>query len=90
MVLTGAEHLFDGKGADEWVSWRDGRFVELCVLAGSDYLSSLPNVGIRSAHAALRKHRELRAALSHAKPGLKDVIKLGQDELDAYIEKVRM
>jgi exonuclease-1 len=40
-----------------WSEWDDRLFLELCVLAGCDYLPSLPGFGIKSAHRALKVHR---------------------------------
>lgn len=40
-----------------WAEWDERLFLELCVLAGCDYLASLPGFGIKSAHRALKAHR---------------------------------
>ena len=51
-------HLFDGTHPHEWTDWTDGgRFVDLCILAGTDYLPALPGIGIKSAHKAVRMIR---------------------------------
>ena len=42
---------WDGNGVD------GGRFLEMCILAGCDYLPSLPGLGVKSAHKMLRKHK---------------------------------
>eukprot|EP00962_Isochrysis_galbana_P017243 scaffold4961_cov114-Isochrysis_galbana.AAC.17 len=68
-VEDNGAHLFDGAWDREWSAWRDGLLQSMCVLAGTDYLPSLPQVGIVKAHAAVRRHRQLRAAaceLGHA------------------------
>lgn len=68
-VEDNGAHLFDGAWDGEWSAWRDGLLQSMCVLAGTDYLASLPQVGIVKAHAAVRRHRQLRAAaceLGHA------------------------
>ena len=56
---TRVRHLFDGDGVDEWAKWAGGKFAEMCVLAGCDYVASLKGVGIRSAHSAIRQHDSL-------------------------------
>jgi len=61
-VEVGGKHLFDGEYEGEWEAWREGLLCAMCVLAGNDYLASLPQVGIAKAHAAVRKHRELGVA----------------------------
>jgi exonuclease-1 len=40
-----------------WAEWDERLFLELCILAGCDYLPSLPGFGIKSAHRALKAHR---------------------------------
>ena len=40
-----------------WAEWDAGRFLELCILAGCDYLESMHGVGIKSAYSLLRKHK---------------------------------
>jgi exonuclease-1 len=61
-VEENGTHLFDGAWDGEWPAWREGLLRSMCVLAGTDYLASLPQVGIVKAHAAVRKHRQLHAA----------------------------
>ena len=56
-------HLFDGLGANEWEEWRNGRFIDLCALAGTDYLPALKGIGIKTAHVALRKHSTVERAV---------------------------
>ena len=36
----------------------------MCILAGCDYLSSIPGVGIKTAHGALRQYRSVERALT--------------------------
>jgi len=38
-------------------------FLQMCVMSGCDYLTSLPNVGMKKAHQAMRKCREYSSAL---------------------------
>lgn len=40
-------------------------FLEMCVLAGCDYLPSLHNVGIKKAHALVRRFRTHQRVLKH-------------------------
>lgn len=40
-------------------------FLEMCVLAGCDYLPSLANIGIKKAHALVRRFRSYQRALKH-------------------------
>ena len=57
-------HLFDSAGGEEWASWsEDGKFVDLCILAGTDYLPALKGVGIKTAHAALKRSSGLEESL---------------------------
>ena len=57
-------HLFDGEWRDEWEAWsRDGLFVDMCVLAGTDYLPSIVGVGVKTAHRELRRARSLERAV---------------------------
>ncbi|KAJ1615581.1 hypothetical protein T492DRAFT_1152724, partial [Pavlovales sp. CCMP2436] len=56
-------HLFAGGREGEWEEWRTGLFLDMCILAGCDYLHSLPNVGVRTAHTLLRQHRRVRAVV---------------------------
>ena len=45
-------------------SWsEDGKFVDLCILAGTDYLPALKGVGIKTAHAALKRSSGLEESL---------------------------
>ena len=57
-------HLFDGEWRDEWEAWsRDGLFVDMCVLAGTDYLPSIVGVGVKTAHRELRRAKSLERAV---------------------------
>lgn len=63
--------LFDSARGDEWPRWRDGGFVDLCCLAGTDYLpGGVPGVGLKTAHSLLRAHRFSVAACVRAHFGL--------------------
>ena len=57
-------HLFDGEWRDEWEAWsRNGLFVDMCVLAGTDYLPSIVGVGVKTAHRELRRAKSLERAV---------------------------
>jgi len=87
-------HLFegsyegDGGKRDEWDRWEAGGFTTMCVLAGCDYLPSFRGVGIRSAHAAVRKHMPSLEDAVHALSQSSNHTPLG-DELNQYVAKVR-
>ncbi|KAL1521826.1 hypothetical protein AB1Y20_021477 [Prymnesium parvum] len=55
--------LFDGSWKDEWEHWKHHLFRAMCILAGCDYLAGIPGVGIKTAYAALRTHREVAGAV---------------------------
>jgi len=40
-------------------------FLQMCVLAGCDYLPSVPGVGVKRAHALVRRFRSAAAAVRH-------------------------
>ena len=87
-------HLFDAEGGEDadgaWAAWDEGgRFVDLCILAGTDYLDALSGVGIKGAHAALRRHGTLERALRH--PPFKTPLPTRDDERAylAQVERVR-
>ena len=81
-------HLFDGTWAGEWEAWRGGLFTDLCILSGTDYLSSLHGVGIKTAHTGLRKWKELARAL-RSNP-LKAQAKLSEEDLKSYLEHAEL
>ena len=53
------KHLFAGTWPGEAEAWRAGLFTDMCILAGTDYLPSAPQVGIKRAHQALRAQRDV-------------------------------
>lgn len=69
-------HLFAGAWHREPEDWAGGLFLDMCVMAGCDYLPSLPSVGIRTAHALLREHRAVGPAVR---------ARLAAAEADAYL-----
>lgn len=82
---AGGKHLFDGNWEGEWEEWREKLLVAMCVLAGNDYLPSLPQIGIARAHAAVRKHRELRAAAYE----VGHLVCLDHDAIQEYAEQAQ-
>lgn len=78
-------HIFDGAWDGEWAEWRSRLIVDMCVLAGNDYLPSLPQVGIGKAHAAVRSKRDLGRAAQE----LGRACRLPPLELRDYAEKAK-
>lgn len=37
--------------------WTAEQFLQLCVMAGCDFLAQLPGIGLKKAHGVLRKYR---------------------------------
>lgn len=37
--------------------WTADQFLQLCVMAGCDFLAQMPGIGIKKAHGVLRKYR---------------------------------
>jgi len=68
-------------GANEEIdmlNWIPAQFVGMCILAGCDYLESLPGIGLRKAHRLMAEHKTLDRALRHLRlEGLCD---------DTYVE----
>ena len=51
----------------EWADWDSGRFLDLCILAGCDYLDHLPHLAIATAHRLLRAKGDAEKAVrTHA------------------------
>jgi exonuclease-1 len=48
-----------------FASWTDEQFILFCCLAGCDYLPSLCNIGIKSAHRIVSAHKTLSRVLDH-------------------------
>lgn len=42
------------------------QFLEMCILSGCDYLSSLPGVGLKTAYALMSRHGSASKARSPA------------------------
>ena len=51
--------------SQKFSGWTADQFTELCVLAGCDYLRSLPGVGIKTAYNTIRAKQSIHAALTH-------------------------
>eukprot|EP00624_Nannochloropsis_granulata_P006604 evm.model.NODE_49765_length_66778_cov_45.246429.11 len=49
------EHDFEG--------WTENMFLDMCLLAGCDYLPNLPGLGIKTAHKLVRQHRTYKKIL---------------------------
>tara|TARA_B100000513_G_scaffold52762_1_gene19986 strand:- start:690 stop:2858 length:2169 start_codon:yes stop_codon:yes gene_type:complete len=70
---------------EPWEEWDQNLFLDMCILAGCDYLPSLPGLGLRSAHKALKG--------MHA-PSAENVVRIRQMEargappggFEAYME----
>ena len=50
-----------------FVGWSHDLFVELCVMAGCDFAKALPGIGVKKAHAALRRTRSFQRAVKALK-----------------------
>jgi exonuclease-1 len=48
-----------------FAGWTDDQFILFCCLAGCDYLPSLRNIGIKSAHKIVSAHKTLSRVLDH-------------------------
>jgi exonuclease-1 len=59
---------FEGAWPDEWRAWQSQLLVDACILAGTDYLPGVAGIGLKKAHALLRRHRSLEACLPHLPP----------------------
>lgn len=49
----------------KFAGWSGEQFLHMCVLAGCDYLPSVPGVGVKKAHALLQRFRTAPAAVRH-------------------------
>jgi len=47
------------------LNWLPSKFLEMCIIAGCDYLQSLPNIGIRKAHKLINEKKNAIAAIQH-------------------------
>jgi exonuclease-1 len=45
-----------------FAGWSHAQFLQLCVLSGCDYINSPPGVGVKKAHALLKKFKSLSGA----------------------------
>merc|ERR1712185_464871 len=46
-----------------WEEWDQGLFLDLCILAGCDYLPHLPDMAIKTAHGLLATHRNVKTVV---------------------------
>ena len=65
---AGGRQLFDGSFPDEWRMWESHLFLDMCILAGTDHIVGVPGVGVKTAHALLRRYKSLDACLKHLLP----------------------
>ncbi|KAI1170893.1 hypothetical protein F4777DRAFT_567547 [Nemania sp. FL0916] len=42
-----------------FVGWDDGLFRHMAIMSGCDYIDGIPNVGLKTAHRLLRKHKSV-------------------------------
>jgi 5'-3' exonuclease len=52
------------KGPLNFAGWTHELFLGLCVLSGCDFLPNVRGIGIKKAHALVRKHRTIQATLA--------------------------
>jgi len=45
--------------------WTSDQFLQLCVMAGCDFLAQLPGIGLKKAHGVLRKYRSFTKVMLH-------------------------
>jgi 5'-3' exonuclease len=45
--------------------WTSDQFLQLCVMAGCDFLTQLPGIGLKKAHGVLRKYRSFTKVCAH-------------------------
>jgi len=69
-----------------WAEWDAHLFLELCILAGCDYLPSLPGFGIKSAHRALKAHGSVEMAVRVRKMEMREPPPMGWE---AYVDAFR-
>lgn len=43
--------------------WSDAEFRHMCILSGCDYLENIPNMGLKTAHRLLKRHRQIDKVL---------------------------
>lgn len=59
------------KGEGDWdfiecvFKYSDALFLEMCIMAGCDYLPSLPGIGIKTACKLIRQHGSAESAIEH-------------------------
>ncbi|KAF1808648.1 PIN domain-like protein, partial [Eremomyces bilateralis CBS 781.70] len=42
-----------------FAGWTDNEFRRMCILSGCDYLANMKNMGLKNAHAMVRKHKSI-------------------------------
>lgn len=67
---AGAEILFDKLSRVQEVSFQDWTLTEIrhmCILAGCDYLPSIPGMGLKTAQRLLRRYKTYDKVLRHVR-----------------------
>jgi exonuclease-1 len=41
------------------VGWTDKQFRHMCILSGCDYLENIPNMGLKTAHRLMKRHKDV-------------------------------
>lgn len=59
----GSLHGSSGPGSISFLGWTDAQFRAMAILSGCDYLPSIQGVGLKTAHALLRKCKTADAAV---------------------------
>lgn len=76
--------MFAGEWEGEWDAWEGGLFTAMCILAGCDYLPSIPGVGVSTAHKTLRSCRSIERALEQLRKKA-SVDPPSAEEMTAYL-----
>ena len=69
------------------IGWSDKEFRWMAMLSGCDYLPSIPGIGLKTAHALLRKHRTVPNVLKAIRLEGKKSIPKGYQEMFDMAEK---
>ena len=71
-----------------WNEWdQGGRFLELCILAGCDYLDAIKGVAIKSAHKLLKQHKSAEKVAKFL--GMEGKFPDGPAGLAEYLEQLQ-
>ena len=69
------------------LGWSDKEFRWMAILSGCDYLPSIPGIGLKTAHALLRKHKTVPNVLKAIRLEGKKSIPKGYQEMFDIAEK---